>query len=193
MLLSQQKNTNLSEAKFVCVLFLDIRNFTAFSENKNPQEVVNYLNQMFGFMIDIINKHHGIINKFLGDGFMAVFGVPLKGDNDTNNAVQAAEEILIQIEKEIAKGTIPDTRVGIGIHCGIVVTGSVGAAERQEYTIIGDVVNLASRLEQLNKTYGSQLLISEDVHAGLQEQRGELLGDTVVPGRQKVIKIYRLK
>jgi adenylate cyclase len=192
MLLSQRRH-NISEAKFVCVLFLDIRNFTSYSENKKPQEVVNFLNQIFSFMIEIINKHHGIINKFLGDGFMAVFGAPLKRDNDTDNAVKAAEEILFQVEQEIAKGSIQNTRLGIGIHCGDVVTGNVGAELRQEYTIIGDVVNLASRLEQLNKTYGSQLLISEDVHAGLHEPRGELLGDITVTGRKKPIKIYRLK
>ncbi|WP_158617451.1 adenylate/guanylate cyclase domain-containing protein [Legionella sp. km772] len=192
MLLSQGK-TAVSEAKFVCVMFLDIRNFTTYSENKKPQEVVNYLNQMFNFMIEIINKHHGIINKFLGDGFMAVFGAPISGDNDTNNAVKAAEEILIQIEKEIANGTIPNTRIGIGLHCGIVVTGNVGTKRRQEYTIIGDVVNLASRIEQLNKTYMSQLLISEDVHLGLKDKRGELLGDITVHGRHQPIKIYRLK
>ena len=93
MLLSQRKN-NMSESKFVCVLFLDIRDFTSYSENKKPEEVVSYLNQMFGFMIEIINKQHGIINKFLGDGFMAVFGAPMKGENDTVHAVQAAEDIL---------------------------------------------------------------------------------------------------
>lgn len=191
MLLSQGK-TELSEARFVCILFLDIRNFTSYSENKKPQDVVDYLNKMFNFMIEIINKHHGIINKFLGDGFMAVFGAPIKSDNDTNNAVEAAEEILRQIDKEIALGAIPNTRIGIGLHCGVVVTGNVGARQRQEYTVIGDVVNLASRLEKLNKTYNSQLLISDEVHAGLREPRGELLGDITVPGRLKPIKIYRL-
>ena len=192
MLLSQ-RNNNLSEAKFVCVLFLDIRNFTSYSENKKPQDVVNYLNHMFGFMIDIINERHGIINKFLGDGFMAVFGAPITGESDTDNAVHAAEEILMQIEKEIEQGSMPKTKVGIGIHCGMVVTGNVGAHQRQEYTIIGDVVNLASRLEQLNKIYNSQLLISEEVYTFLKEKRGALLGDIAVPGRQKPIKIYRLK
>lgn len=192
MLLSQGKK-DVSDARFVCVMFLDVRNFTAYSENKKPQEVVDYLNKMFSFMIDIINKNHGIVNKFLGDGFMAVFGAPIKSDNDTNNAVRAAEEILVQIENEIVQGNIPNTRIGIGLHCGVVVTGNVGAKERQEYTIIGDVVNLASRIEQLNKIYNSQLLISDDVHAGLQEPRGALLGDIAVTGRKKLIKIYRLR
>lgn len=192
MLLSQGKK-DVSDARFVCVMFLDIRNFTAYSENKKPQEVVDYLNKIFSFMIDIINKNHGIVNKFLGDGLMAVFGAPIKGDNDTNNAVHAAEDILAKIESEIAQGNIPNTRIGIGVHCGVVVTGNVGAKERQEYTIIGDVVNLASRIEQLNKTYNSQLLISDDVHAGLQEPRGALLGDIAVTGRKKLIKIYKLE
>ena len=93
MLLENNK-TLLSESKDVCVLFLDIRGFTSFSENKKPEEVVNYLNYLFGFMVDIINTHHGIINKFLGDGFMAVFGAPLSNDHATDNAVKAAIEIV---------------------------------------------------------------------------------------------------
>ena len=192
MLLSQRKSS-LGDSKFVCVLFLDIRNFTLFSENKSPEEVVKYLNQLYGFMIDIINTHHGIINKFLGDGFMSVFGAPISGQKDTDNAVRAAEEILAQVEREVALGAIPDTKIGIGIHCGRVIAGNVGASHRQEYTIIGDVVNLASRIEDLNKKYTSELLISEDVYLQLQEKRGELLGDISVIGRQKPIKIYRLK
>jgi adenylate cyclase len=186
-------NTKLTETKFVCVLFLDIRNFTAYAENKKPEEVVDYLNQLFGFMIDIVSTHDGIINKFLGDGFMAVFGAPITGKYDTDHAVRAAEDILAQLEKEIELGNIPKTRIGIGLHCGRVVTGNVGAVQRQEYTIIGDVVNSASRIEKLNKKYSSQLLISEDVYEQLAVKRGELLGQVELSGRGKSMNIYRLK
>jgi adenylate cyclase len=192
MLLYQEKN-QISDANYVCVLFLDIRGFTSFSEHKKPEEVVRFLNQMFTVVVDIINAHHGIVNKFLGDGLMAVFGAPLTSGNDTDNAVNAAEEILIQIEHEIAAGNLPSTRVGIGVHCGMAVTGNIGASNRQEYTIIGDVVNLASRIEKLNKQYSSQLLISEDVHQRLEVPRGRLLGDVPVVGRDKSIKVYQLK
>jgi adenylate cyclase len=191
MLLTQGSNP-LGESRFVCVMFLDIRNFTSYAENKNPQEVVNYLNQLFGSMIEIVNANQGIINKFLGDGLMAVFGAPVAGNHDTDNAVRAAEQIIKQIDHEVSLGTIANTKIGIGLHCGIVVTGTVGAPRRQEYTIIGDVVNLAARIEQLNKNYNSQLLISEEVYLGLQEKRGSLLGDIPVKGRQQPIKVYQL-
>ncbi len=192
-MLLNRKRDQLSTSQFVCVLFLDIRKFTSYAENRNPEEVVNYLNHLFSIAIEIINKHHGIINKFLGDGFMAVFGAPFKGEHDIDDAVDAAEAILAEVDKKIAQGTIPNTRLGIGIHCGLAVTGNIGDELRQEYTIIGDVVNLASRIEQLNKVYNSQLIISEDVHALLQKPRGELLGDIPVPGRQKTIRVYQLK
>jgi len=192
MLLSQGAN-KLGEARFVCVMFLDIRNFTSYAEHRKPEEVVSYLNQLFGSVIEIINLNHGIINKFLGDGLMAVFGAPVSGHNDTDNAVRAAEQILEQIEKEVSLSIIPPTTVGMGLHCGVVVTGNIGAPQRQEYTIIGDVVNLAARIEQLNKTYNSELLISEDVYLGLQDKRGVLLGDIPVKGRKQAIKIYQLK
>lgn len=192
MLLSQGSHQG-TQSKFVCVLFLDIRNFTSYAESKKPEEVVRYLNDLFGFMIEIINNNHGIINKFLGDGFMAVFGAPISQGGDVDNAVRAAEQILSKIEEEIAEKRIDKTRVGIGLHCGEVVTGNIGDNQRQEYTIIGDVVNLASRLQDLNKEYSSELIISEDVYENLSEPRGELLGDASVRGRSTLIKIYKLK
>lgn len=191
-MLLQDNKTLVSEAKEVCVLFLDIRGFTTFSENKKPEEVVNYLNYLFGFMVDIINSHHGIINKFLGDGFMAVFGAPLSSSHTTDNALNAAIEIVQRIQKEVADGAIPKTRIGIGIHYGRVVTGTIGAFQRQEYTVIGDVVNLASRIEKLNKEYQSQILISEDAYTQLEEKRGTLLGEVTVMGRHHPIKVYEV-
>src|SRR5262249_31650531 len=131
-----------SEKKNVCVMFLDIRNFTAFAEKKSPEEVVNYLETLFEFMIEIVNRHQGI-NKFLGDGFMAVFGAPVSSGNDTLNAVNAAQEIITELNRRVVAGALPATKVGIGLHAGDTVTGSIGSALRREYTVIGDVVNLA--------------------------------------------------
>jgi adenylate cyclase len=184
-----------SEKRNVCVMFLDIRNFTAFAEHRHPEEVVEYLESLFGFMIEIVNRHHGIINKFLGDGFMAVFGAPLSEGRDCANAVAAAQEILARVEEEVASGAVLPTRVGIGLHAGEAVTGSIGSSLRQEYTVIGDVVNLAARIEQLNKQIGSQLLISEVVW---EQTRGDVLTDATpmghvpVKGREEPTRIYKV-
>lgn len=184
-----------SEKKQVCVMFLDIRNFTSFAEKRTPEEVVDYLESLFEFMIEIVNRHNGIVNKFLGDGFMAVFGAPLSDGRDRTNAVGAAREILSRVEEAAAGGTVLPTRVGIGIHAGEAVTGSVGSSARREYTVIGDVVNTASRIEQLNKEFGSQLLVSEVVWEAAREDglEGALpMGHVPVRGREQPITIYRL-
>lgn len=189
-LLTQSEFT--SEIRHVCMMFFDIRNFTNFSESKHPEDVVNYLNTIFDFSIDIINRHGGIINKFLGDGFMAVFGAPISSGDDIQNAVKASLEIIEKVKMEIDNKNIPQTNIGIGLHAGDAVTGNVGSSKRKEYTIIGDVVNLASRIEQLNKNYSSQLLISEDVWSKLSGYSGESLGEVLVKGREKPVRIYKL-
>ena len=194
--LLEQKHDINSELRSVCVMFLDIRNFTAFSEKREPEEVVAYLNTFFDFTIEIINRHHGIVNKFLGDGFMAVFGAPISNGNESDFAVTAALEIIARIQQEVSAGNIAPTRVGIGLHVGDAVTGTVGSSERQEYTVIGDVVNLASRIEQLNKQYGSQLLISEAVlsrlETNLEEKEISEIGEVLVKGREMPVSIYQL-
>src|SRR3712207_4529730 len=106
------------EVRSVCVMFLDIQGFTSFSERRRPEEVVHYLNSLFGFMIDSVNRHHGIVNKFLGDGFMAVFGAPISDGEDCRNAVAAARELVERVERLSAEGTIPPTRIRIGLHTG---------------------------------------------------------------------------
>jgi adenylate cyclase len=182
------------EVRHVCVMFLDIRNFTAFAESKTPEEVVRYLNTLFAVMIDSVNNHNGIVSKFLGDGFMAVFGAPLSGGDDARNAVRAAREILAQVESLNTSQVIPPTRVGIGLHAGPVVTGNVGSTLRKEYTVIGDTVNLASRLEALNKQYHSQLLISESVWLLIQEDQpvADDLGLMDIRGHETQLKVYKL-
>lgn len=183
-----------SEVRSVCLMFLDIRDFTTFSETRSPTEVVDYLNALFAFMIEIVNRHHGIINKFLGDGFMAVFGAPLSDGLDSQNALAAAREIVRTVEELNQAGRIPPTRIGIGLHTGEAVTGQVGSPLRKEYTIIGDTVNLAARIEQLNKQYGSSLLISEAVWAATGEACGDAvaLPPVLVKGRHTPVQIYRL-
>jgi len=182
-----------SESKNVCVMFLDIRNFTGFAEKRSPEEVVQYLESLFEFMIEIVNRHHGIINKFLGDGFMAVFGAPLSDGKDCANAVEAAQEILERLRQEIEAGTILPTTVGIGLHAGEAVTGSIGSALRREYTVIGDVVNLAARIEKLNKEFDSQLLISEMVWQAINEDRKAMpMGQVQVRGREQAIQVYQV-
>lgn len=194
-LLAQKADLEMeSEMRFVCLMFLDIRNFTAFSENKSPEEVVNYLNTLFESMIDSVNRHHGIINKFLGDGFMAVFGAPVSEGQDCKDAVAASLEMIEQVEKLSASGRISPTRIGIGLHAGQAVTGNVGSPLRKEYTIIGDTVNLASRIEQLNKQFSSQLLISETVWDSLDQSvlEATALEPILVKGRQAPVQIFKL-
>jgi adenylate cyclase len=183
-----------SENKNVCVMFLDIRNFTGFAEKRSPEEVVEYLESLFEFMIEIVNRHHGIINKFLGDGFMAVFGAPLSDGKDCANALKAAQEILARVQQEVDAGTILPTTVGIGLHAGEAVTGSIGSALRREYTVIGDVVNLAARIEKLNKRFDSQLLISEIVWQAVSTEGGKAvpMGQVEVRGREQAIQIYQV-
>jgi adenylate cyclase len=192
-LLAQEGGAD-SELKHVCLMFLDIRDFTTFSEKRTPTEVVNYLNSLFDFMIESINRHHGIINKFLGDGFMAVFGAPLSDGRDIHNAVLAAQDILAKIAELNAAGHIPPTRIGIGLHAGEAITGNVGSAARKEYTIIGDAVNLASRIEQLNKQFHSQLLVSDVVWQAIASHgyNAEALGAVSVKGHEQLVQVYKL-
>src|SRR5262249_16938510 len=116
-----------SELRDVCVMFLDIRNFTAFSEGRRPEAGVGYLNTPVGLRVESVNASHGIVNKFMGDGFTAVFGAPLRGDNDCRSAVEAALAIVKKVESCAASGVIPATRVGIGIAAGKALVGNVGS------------------------------------------------------------------
>ena len=138
-------------------MFLDIRGFTPFAEQREPEEIIRYQNDVFGFMIDIIDQHQGSINQFLGDGFMATFGLQEAEVNPCEDAYQAAKEIITLVNKKSEEGLIPTTRVGIGLHAGNVVAGNVGTAIRKQYSITGNTVITAARIEQLNKEFESQL------------------------------------
>ena len=183
-----------SETRTVCVMFLDIRNFTGFCENKSPEEVVDYLNDVFEATIDAVVSRHGIVNKFLGDGYMAVFGAPIHEDNASRAGVDAALDIVARVEKLVAAGTIPPTQVGIGLHTGDAVVGNIGSAQRREYTVIGDVVNVASRIESLNKELHSRVLVSDETWSASGRDDVEAVPHEAihVRGRQQAVRIWQL-
>lgn len=193
MLLNQPVKST-GEERTVCVMFLDIRNFSVYAAERAPGEVMDYLNALFSELIAVVNRHEGIINKFLGDGFMAVFGAPLSDGRQCEHAVEASREILKVVARLNAEKKIPETRVGIGLHLGEAVTGNVGSSERKEYTIIGDVVNLASRIEQATKQFQAQILVSEPVMSALQPDRypAEDLGLVELKGQSKPARLYKL-
>jgi adenylate cyclase len=178
----------------VCVLFLDIRNFTAQARERPPEEVVAFLNQIFAFMIDAIDRQGGFINKFLGDGFMAIFGAPLDDPGAARHAVAAAREIIGEIDRRGLAGGPWPLRVGIGLHIGPAVTGNIGSPRRKEFTAIGDTVNLASRLEQLTKQHDARLIVSEATMAALGDAAGAAtpLGAVAVKGYPAPVRIWRL-
>lgn len=188
------KDENISKRKFVCIMFLDIRGFTPFAENREPEEIIAYQNQVFGFMIESITRNNGVINQFLGDGYMATFGAPVSWGNDCQNAVKAALEIVTTLKEKNENKEFRHTEIGIGLHAGYVVAGNVGTQVRKQYSITGNTVILASRIEQLNKQYNSQLLISEEVFNKVNnlEFESELLGEVAIKGREKPINIYKL-
>ena len=144
----------------VTVMFLDIRDFTPKAEQMEPSALIAYQNCVFGFMIEIVNQHHGNINQFLGDGFMATFGAPRSYGNDAANAFKAAQAILGGLHQLNEENDIPQTQVGIGLNTGEVVAGNVGTDSRKQFSITGNTVIVAARLEQLNKQFGSSLILS---------------------------------
>ena len=147
----------------VSILFSDVRNFTTISETIGARETVSMLNDNFAVMVEILFENNGILDKFIGDAMMALFGAPFDGPHDADNAVIVANQMvtaLHALNAERALGAKDPIDIGIGISTGEVVVGSIGSPKRMEYTVIGDSVNLASRLEGANKFYGTKILLS---------------------------------
>lgn len=179
--------------QFVAIMFLDIRGFTPIAEQMEANELIEYQNNIFGFMIEVIQKYHGNINQFMGDGFMATFGAPKSHGEDIRNAFLAGKEIIDQLYHINTEGKVPFTKVGIGIHAGNVVTGNVGTETRKQFSVTGNTVIIAARIEQLNKQYGSNLIISQEVNEYLESSDTEEMRfkayETNVKGRTEAIKI----
>jgi adenylate cyclase len=177
----------------VAVMFVDFRGFTAGARSRSPQDVVDRLDGAFAVLVEILDRHGGIVNKFLGDGFLALFGAPLAASDAAHRAVSAGREMLSAMDR-INAGSGWPLRIGIGIHFGEVVAGNIGSPRRKEYTVIGDTVNFASRLEALNKDFGSQLLISSAVHEALGDDGRDAvaLGEVEVRGYERPMAVFQL-
>ena len=146
----------------ITILFADIRGFTRISEHAQPERIVSLLNRYFSAMTDIIFAHGGTLDKYLGDGLMALFGAPTATPDDANNAINAAvamQRRILGINLELREEGLPEIGVGMGLHTGEVIVGYIGSERRSEYTAIGDTVNTASRLE--SNALGGQILISD--------------------------------
>jgi class 3 adenylate cyclase len=186
------------DERIATVLFSDIRNFTGITAGKPSRTVLRWLNRYFTAMDEVIRAHDGFLNKFIGDGLLVVYGVPLSQGNkmDAYNSVRSALAMLKRVEElnaERPEGEdCPDLRIGVGIHTGMLTSGSVGSLNRLEYSVIGETVNLASRLESLNKEMGTEIIISQGTYDLVKDQMPGIypLGATSVRGFDEQITIY---
>src|SRR6267142_1643955 len=191
-LIAEGAGTN-SDIRHVAVMFVDFRSFTAGARSRSPQEVVDRLDGAFAVLVDILDRHGGIVNKFLGDGFLALFGAPFEAADAAQRAVSAAREMLAAMDNVNEANSWP-LRIGIGIHFGEVVAGNIGSPRRKEYTVIGDTVNFASRLEALNKDFNSQFLISAAVRDALGDHGSDAvsLGEVAIRGYDRPMTVWQL-
>ncbi|MFA7658502.1 MAG: adenylate/guanylate cyclase domain-containing protein [Candidatus Gastranaerophilaceae bacterium] len=180
----------------VTVLFADIRGFTSMSEKMSAEEVSLILNEYFTEIEPIIGKYNGVINKFIGDAVMAIFGEPIQDKNHAENAVKCANEILERIEelqKKWLKEGKPKIEIGVGINSGEAFVGNIGSEKRLEYTVIGDVVNLASRIESYNKVYKTRFLISSTTYEKVRNLVDVIkISEVSIRGKAKKLNIYEV-
>jgi class 3 adenylate cyclase len=184
----------VGENRAISILFSDIRSFTTISESLKPDELVQSLNRYFSLMVDVIMENGGTVDKYIGDAIMAIFGAPVKGSNDALLSVLAGIGMAGALDEfnreQIAKGKV-EFHIGIGINFGIVTVGNIGSEKKMNYTVIGDGVNLASRLEGLTKKYKQILLFSESVYQRVGRKVWcRMLDKVVVKGKTLGESIY---
>jgi len=184
------------EAKEVTVLFADLRDFTTMAESTTPKEVVRIINGYFSEMADAIGKNKGLVLQFIGDEIEAVFGAPLPLEDHPTHAVRAAlamQQRLVVVNEKLKQQGYGPLRHGIGIHTGTVVAANIGSEDRLSYAMVGDTVNLASRIQSLNKQFSTDLLISATTVERLAESLSvEKLPATTVKGKRNPVEVYKL-
>ncbi len=182
------------EKQFLTVLFSDIRGFTTMSENLKPEEVVYVLNEYLSEMVKVVFRHDGTLDKFIGDAVMAFWGAPVHQNDHPLKAVNCAMDMirsLRSLQKKWRSEGKELLAIGIGINTGDMVVGNMGSTERMDYTVIGDNVNLASRLETLSKEYDTEIIISESTRDAVKDfVETRSLGEVKVKGKAKSVKIY---
>ena len=196
-LLKNKKDLFEANQTEVSIFFSDIRNFTTISEGfKDPKELVKYLNTYMSPMSQIIIEHEGTIDKYIGDAIMAYWNAPLKVKNHADKAVTAAIkqiEALVSLNKKLKESSYPLIEIGIGIHTGEATVGEMGSEGRSDYTVIGDSINLGSRIEGLCKKYGAKILISQDTKMQLsKEYKLRELDKVQVKGKEEAVTIYEV-
>lgn len=178
------------------VFFSDIRSFTTISEKIGAQQTVSMLNEYFTLMVDIVFRHKGILDKYIGDAILAVFGIPFSSGEDTDNSVRAAIDMLLALREFNAKQASENKdpiNIGIGINTAEILVGNIGSLKRMDYTVIGDGVNLASRLEGANKYFGTKILVSEFTFHKLNDRHlAREIDFLKVKGKVKPVAIYEI-
>lgn len=186
----------LSAKQVVTVLFSDIRGFTSISERLQPEDVVTFLNDYLQRMVDIVFDEGGIVDKFIGDAVMAVFGAPFPKPDDAMRAVRAGQRMLRELDRynaDQAKKDGVQIRIGIGVHTGPVIAGNIGSDRKMEYTVIGDAVNIASRVQDLTKNFGVELIITQGcLDATRRRVAVRALPPVHVKGKELPLQVYEV-
>jgi adenylate cyclase len=184
------------EVRRVTILFSDIRNFTGMSEAMAPQQVVAFLNDYFSEMVDAVFENGGVLDKFMGDGLMAVFGSVGDETDHQRRAVQTAlrmKALLAKINGVRAMSGVAPIAIGIGIHTDEVIVGNIGSRKRLEYTVVGDGVNTTSRLQTLNKEFGTTILVSETTHEAIADEfECRQMPEAHLRGKTKNLQFYEV-
>lgn len=184
------------ERRDVVIFFSDIRGFTSMAESMKPEQVVEMLNEYMTHMVSVIRKHGGVVDKYVGDAIMAIWGVPIDDPESCFHAVSACLEMRQELaalnEVRLSRG-LPALHIGMGLNFGPVVAGNIGSDEKMEYTVIGDTVNLASRVESLTKKFGSDLLISKSVRERVADRFVfEACDTTKVKGKSAAVEVFKV-
>jgi adenylate cyclase len=178
------------------VLFSDIRGFTTITEMGDAEALVAQLNEYFSRMVDIVFRHQGTVDKFVGDMVMALYGAPVEDPDHAEHAVETAIEMVAalgELNRKWAARGMAQLDIGIGINSGDMIAGNIGSSSIMSYTVIGDNVNLGSRLESLNKNYGTRIIISGASRTQLKSDHAiRPLGDVVVKGKTKPVSIFEV-
>jgi class 3 adenylate cyclase/HAMP domain-containing protein len=197
------ENMLIGANREIAILFSDIRNFTTISEKLLPEDMVNSLNRYFNIMVNIIMERDGIVDKYIGDAIMAIFGALVVHENDALSSVLAGiemSEVLNEFNKAQREVKGPEFHIGIGINYGIVTVGNIGCERKMNYTVIGDSVNLASRLEGLTKMYKEPILFSESVYEKIKDDipcrtidhvavKGKTVGVPILTARKEIMPV----